>query len=207
VLRRRREAAALLLLALLGAGCGGSKDGEVASPRTVTVTVTTTSTLSDQPDWVFGDCTPAGRHKGAIYRVCYSSPDRRGIEVLRRGQVERVEVEDPSEQAIGHWEWAALSPDGTRFVATWSAECEVPIAFTFSAEGGTPTPVTGDADWTEAPESQALGWSTRGDPIVRLREAGCGRGADEPGTYVFSESGRTQVDSETEPSLEPRDVG
>jgi hypothetical protein len=204
---RRRRDAALLLLALVGAGCGGSSDGEVATPKTVTVTVTATSTVSDGPSWAYGDCTPAGSHGGAIYRTCYSSPDRRGLEVLRRGRVERVEVEDPSETAIGHWEWAALSPDGTRFVATWSAECEVPIAFTFPAEGGAPAPVTGEEDWTQAPESQALGWTTGGDPIVRLREAGCGHGADEPGTYVFSESGRTQIDSETEPSLEPRDVG
>jgi hypothetical protein len=142
-----------------------------------------------------------------VYRVCYSSRAERGIDVLRDGRVEELAVEDPPGLGAGHWRWAALSPDGRTFLATWSAECEIPTAFTFPARGGRPKTVTGESDWTQAPESEALGWTTAGEPIVRLLEGACGNRADEPGTYVFAGGEPRPVDEELEPSLEPRDVG
>jgi hypothetical protein len=188
------------LLAFAG-GCGGAdRDGAPAAPHRSTATVVDSG-------WTPGDCDPAGRHEGATYRVCYSSPAERGLEVLRGGDVEAVPVEDPPGAQVGHWRWAALSPDGETFVATWSAECEVPIAFTFAAHGGRPEPVTGERDWIQAPESEALGWTTEREPIVRLRRGACGKSADEPGTYVFSGDGRRRLDVVLEPSLEPRAFG
>jgi hypothetical protein len=197
VSRRRREIAALVTLVALAGGCGGSD--EAAAPAT---TVRVTVTVSD---WTAGDCDAAGRHAGAIYRVCYSSPDQRGIQVLRDGDVEDVEVQDPPGAGGGHWRWAALSPDGRTFLATWSGECEIPIAFTFPVEGGHPEVVTGERDWTKAPESVALGWTTDGEPIVRLLDGACGTGAEEPGIYVFGDGEPRRVEDGLEESLEPRD--
>jgi hypothetical protein len=184
------------------AGCGSSDDAAPAPPAAAAETVTVVVS-----DWTAGDCDPAGRHEGATYRVCYSSPGERGLEVLHKGDVEAVRVEDPPGAMVGHWRWAALSPDGETFVATWSAECEVPIAFTFPARGGQPEPVTGEREWTEAPMSEALGWTTDGEPIVRLLDSECGKDADEPGTYVYADGDGRRLDHELEPSLEPRDVG
>ncbi|MDX6438127.1 MAG: hypothetical protein QOF45_710 [Gaiellaceae bacterium] len=191
--RRRREIAALVTLVALAAGCGGSDEN--AGPFTVTLS-----------GWAAGDCDPAGSHGPAHYRVCYSSPELRSIDVLDGGRAGRVAVEDPPGTGIGHWDWAALSPDGQTFLATWSAECNVPIAFTFPAEGGRPTVVTGERDWTKAPESEALGWTTDGEPIVRLPKGACSTTAEEPGTYVFGDGKPRRVDDRLEPSLEPRDL-
>jgi hypothetical protein len=200
--RRRRELAALVTFVALAAGCGSSDDD--AAPAAPAAAATVTVVVSD---WTAGDCDPAGRHEGAIYRVCYSSPGERGLDVLSGGDVEAVPVEDPPGAKVGHWRWAALSPDGETFVATWSAECEIPIAFTFPARGGRPEPVTDEQDWTEAPESEALGWTNDGEPIVRLLKGACGKSADEPGTYVYADGDGRRLDHELEPSLEPRDVG
>jgi hypothetical protein len=194
----RAEVLALVSVVALAGGCGGSTEPtEPATAATVTVTVS---------DWTSGDCDAAGKHDGVTYRVCYSSPSERGLEALREGDVEEVPVEDPPGMGVGHWRWAAVSPDGETFLATWSAACEIPIAFTFPARGGRPETVTGEEDWTRAPESEALGWTTEGEPIVRLLEGACGKSADDPGTYVFAGDERRRVEEELEPSLQPRDV-
>jgi hypothetical protein len=198
--RRRREVVAVATLVALAAGCGGSD--ETAAPVT-TATFTVTTTVSD---WTAGDCEPAGRHAGRTYRVCYSSRTDRGVDVLSGGRVEPVDVEDPAGAGGGHWRWAALSPDGRTFLATWSGECEIPIAFTFPARGGRPEPVTGEDDWTQAPESEALGWTTDGEPIVRLLKGACGTGAEEPGVYVFGAGDPRRVGDGLAASLTPRDV-
>jgi hypothetical protein len=199
VRRRRRELAALVTLLAL-AGCGGSE--EEAARVTTTVTVTTTVS-----GWTAGDCDAAGEHAGSLYRLCFRSRGERAIEMLRGGDVYEVPVYDPTRATGGHWRWAALSPDGKTFLATWSGECEIPIAFTFPARGGSPPEVvTGEEDWRTAPESEALGWTTDGEPIVRLLRGACGTGADEPGVYVFGDGGPRRVDEALEPSQTPRDV-
>jgi hypothetical protein len=197
VSRPRRELLALVTLVALG-GCGGS-DENAAPATTATVTVTVSG-------WTAGDCEPAGEHGGATYRVCYSSRAVRGIEVLEDGRVEEVPVEDPPGVGGGHWRGAVLSPDGQTFLATWSGECEIPIAATFPARGGHPETVTGEQDWRQAPESEALGWTTDGTPIVRLLSGACGKAADEPGTYVFEDGKPRHVDDDLELSLTPRDI-
>ena len=50
----------------------------------------------------------------------------RTIETRTRGDT-RVLVRSPGR--VGHWEWAELSRDGSRVLAEWSAECEVPVAY------------------------------------------------------------------------------
>jgi hypothetical protein len=184
----------LLVALLLTAGCGGDDAGEAQTAATTAA-------------WAERDCTPAGSRAGTSYRVCYASPSRRAIERGRDGRFERLEVADPPGARVGHWRWAALSPDGTTLLAQWSAECEVPYAFLVPAGGGEPRLVTGERDWTEAPESQALGWTTAGEPIVHLPKGVCGRGASTPGTYVVGDGGPRRVDATLDPSLEPRDVG
>jgi hypothetical protein len=187
-----------MTLVALATGCGGSNE-DAASATTVRVTVTVS-------DWTAGDCDAAGKHDGRIYRVCHSFAGERGLQVLAEGRVEEIAVKDPPGATGGSWYWAALSPDGRTFLATWSGECEIPIAFTFPVDGGTPRAVTGEQDWTKAPESQALGWTTDGKPIVGLLRGACGIGADEPGIYVFDAGGPRRVEDGLEESLEPRDV-
>jgi hypothetical protein len=156
-------------------------------------------------DWTAGDCAPAGRRDRAVYRLCYAGPADRALEVLSDGRSREIAVEDPPGARLGYWGWAALSPDGTAFVATWWSDCGAPIAFTFPVEGGTPVPVAGPADWTQAPDSEAVGWTSGGDPIVRLLYTACGPARDVPGTYVYADGTRRRVD-DVEPSLDARDV-
>ena len=80
--------------------------------------------------------------------------------------------------------------DRQTLLATWSAECEVPIAFFADARGGNPTPVSGDDDWARSPVSIALGWTTDGRALVFLPEGSeCGAAAQRPGIYSFSRAG------------------
>jgi hypothetical protein len=123
-----------------------------------------------------------------------------------RNAPDAVDLPHPRGAKIGHWRWAALSPDGTTYLAQWSAECEVPFAFLVPAGGGEPEVVTGEADWTQAPESEALGWTTDGEPIARLPKGACGTPAQDPGTYVFGDGEPRRVDGGLEPSLEARDL-
>lgn len=90
---------------------------------------------------------------------------------------------------VGHWAWAALSPDGSMLLAQWSAECEIPIAFFVPAEGGEPRVVTGEDDWATSPTSVALGWTTDGRAIVLFpSESPCGTGG-KAGLYLISVDG------------------
>ena len=165
--------------------------------RPVTVTV-------ERGGWVEGDCNAAGRYGGTLYRVCVDG-EHGHVDRLEDGSVETIAVAPPAEH--GGWRWGAVSPDGRTLLLQWHGECEVPVAFLVSSRGGTPKPVTGDADWRRAPESHALGWTSDGDPIVRLPKGVCGRGADEPGTYVVDDGGALRpVDEELEPSLEAREL-
>ena len=189
----RLELLAIGLLLTLAAACGSNAD-EAAPPATTA------------PAWTSRECTAAGSHGVTSYRVCYASPTRRAIERVRDGRVERVAVADPPGAVVGHWRWAALSPDGSTLLAQWSAECEVPFAFLVPATGGLPRLVTGESRLEDAPESEALGWTTDGEPIVRLPKGICGKGASAPGTYVFSDGRPRRVDAALEPSLRLREL-
>jgi hypothetical protein len=80
----------------------------------------------------------------------------------------------------GHWRYGLDSPDGSRTLAQWSDECEVPTAFVFDRVVLRPIIGTSLAD---APESVGLGWLDEQRVIVSLFEGLCGNG-DRPGTYI-----------------------
>jgi hypothetical protein len=88
----------------------------------------------------------------------------------------------------GHWEYALPSPDGSRLLAQWSGECEVPAAYFASADGSEVWPVVGGPTLADVPESRGLGWATDGRAVVHLMSGVCGEGR-RPGVYLFSESG------------------
>jgi hypothetical protein len=158
-----------------------------------------------------------GKRGAATYLLCFH-PNRseHGTFFVRRaGTTKRIDIRAPGAAPtaaaagrVGHWAWAALSPDGKTFVAQWSAECEVPIGF-FVSVGEKPRPVTGEADWAKSPESTVYGWTTDGRAIVRISKSVCGtRGG--PGVYAISPSGRSErlgdLTIRTSRSLVPRSV-
>lgn len=79
----------------------------------------------------------------------------------------------------GYWRYALPSPDGRRILAQWSADCEVPVAYLFSAAGGPGGPVAGSDR-----ETSAIGWAPNGSAIVGFWPGACGGGSDQPGTYL-----------------------
>jgi hypothetical protein len=142
-------------------------------------------------------CTPGGMLTTGALAVC----------VLRRGerQVTWIRVDGkplPVDdiRGVGHWVWAAASPDGKSILAQWSAECEVPVAYVIDAEGGRLRPFSADS-------SEAFGWTTDGRAIVGVRASPCGGG--EAGLYLMTPAGDPTaigkaVPRDLEPSIEPR---
>jgi hypothetical protein len=88
--------------------------------------------------------------------------------------------------ALGHWERAEVSPDGSTLLLQWSGECEVPTGYVASASGGRPRAIVGGRPLVE---SVTLGWAPPARPVVFLPQAACGAGFERPGVYVFSRSG------------------
>jgi hypothetical protein len=88
--------------------------------------------------------------------------------------------------ALGHWERAEVSPNGSTLLLQWSGECEVPTAYVAPASGGRPRTVAGGRPRVE---SVTLGWAPPARPVVFLPQAACGAGFERPGVYVFSRSG------------------
>jgi hypothetical protein len=81
---------------------------------------------------------------------------------------------------VGHWVWAEFAPRGPAFLAQWSAECEVPIAFLVRDLVLRPY---GGATMSDAPESMALGWLPNGSAIIHFPKGACGRVHRRPGIY------------------------
>jgi hypothetical protein len=143
-------------------------------------------------------CHTVGRDERGIIRLCQEyRPDTHGSFVVDDGggrQVLAIPSPGPTATAsdagrVGHWAWAALSPDGLTLLGQWSAECEVPIAFFMPAKGGKPRVVTGEEDWAASPTSVALGWSTDGRAIVLFPSASpCGT-AGKAGLYLIGIDG------------------
>jgi hypothetical protein len=174
------------------------------------------------------DCQTVGRDpRGEIVLCQENAPDNHGVFLVDDGQSLRLlAAEPPGDTAtasdagrVGHWAWAALSPDGSTLLAQWSAECEVPIAFFIPAGGGEPRVVTGEDDWATSPTSIALGWTTDGRAIVLFPETSpCGvvgdaglylMGTDGTHTRIrrvdrFSENLERSVEARTASSLKRR---
>ena len=125
-----------------------------------------------------GECQAAG----GDLRLCSAMSEAGSVTAFYDGDG-RLPIRSP--RGIGHWRWAALSPDGRTILAQWSAECEVPQAYLIDRERGRLRRVGG--------VSTALGWTTDGRAIVFLpADGGCG-GAEEPGVYLVSRDGRARM--------------
>jgi hypothetical protein len=145
------------------------------------------------------DCQTAGQDERGVLLLCqqrgsgqhgaFVVNDSSGRRILPIGAPGSTETAADA-GLVGHWEWAVLSPDGSTFLAQWSAECEIPIAFFVSAEGGKPSVVTGEDDWATSPSSVALGWTKDGRAIILLpQDNPCGS-IGKPGLYLVSVDGR-----------------
>ena len=94
---------------------------------------------------------------------------------------------------LGFWRWAVPDPRyEDRLLAQWSGECEVPLAFFVEPDEGDVEAVTGGG-LRDAPESEALGWTKRGQAVVFLPEGACGSGTDPPGVYLFRTAGQGRL--------------
>lgn len=182
--------AAALLVGIVGA-CGSERPSSATG---------STSARGEGP----ADCQAVGTTAEGTVHLCFdpAAGDAHGRFVLARASTSReLEISPPAPTPtasdagrVGHWAWAALGPDGKTILAQWSAECEVPIAFFVDVESGSPTPVTGEADWARSPESLALGWTTDGRAIVFMpKRAPCGSGARSPGVYLYSVPGEAEL--------------
>jgi hypothetical protein len=107
-------------------------------------------------------------------------------------------IEDQPELRSGFWAYALPSPDGSRVLAQWSGECEVPNAF-FVEEGSAVT-VDGYRSIVRAADSIALGWTPDGRAVVMLFGGACSNGIDRPGVYVFEAPGAGELMFETDGS-------
>lgn len=130
-------------------------------------------------------CAVLGRLAGASLLSCVGTPRPKPLLVRPSGGVASPLVPSLDADGAGHWRNAFVSPDGRRLLLTWSSECEVPTALFAPARGGPAVPVTGERDWTKAPESIALGWTKDGRALVHLLGGACGNGARRPGVYAF----------------------
>ncbi|MDP9342395.1 MAG: hypothetical protein M3Q23_09950 [Actinomycetota bacterium] len=101
--------------------------------------------------------------------------------------------------ALGHWEGAEASPDGSTLLLQWSGECEVPTAYLAPASGGRPRAVV---HGRPPVESVALGWAPPARLVVSLPQAACGAGFERPGVYVLSRSGGSRLVYETNPDVD-----
>jgi hypothetical protein len=171
------------------------------------------------------NCQDAGRSGTSAFRVCYR-PQLSGqapAAAERHGRLQVSEANGPwrtievphrlgvklGQPAAGHWDWAAVSPNGEWLLAQWTAECEVPIAFLVPARGGTAVPVSRDRYGPAT--SKALGWTRDGSAIVELPGLSCGSTSQRPGTYVLRPHGKLvywrpidEVGRSTRPRAGPR---
>ncbi len=143
-------------------------------------------------------CTTTASNAGL--RVALCGARRSGDQVLgdrvvvRHGSGWSTFISKPpvraGDQPVGHWEWAAPSPDGRWVLAGWSAECEVQTALLVSVADGSVRAVTGETGtaWRTAPESGGLGWTDDGFTVALFGgESGCGRSTTVPrGVYRVS---------------------
>jgi hypothetical protein len=222
---RGRAAVAFTALTAFLAACGGTEPADKQQPAIPAKQQPSAEVLTTgNPRTGRGPCQTVGQTEKGMLRLCFkpSQGDGHGqFIVVRDGTARPVPVAPPGPTPTasgagmaGHWAWAALSPHRTTILATWSAECEVPIAFVVDATGGSPTPVTGEDDWANSPQSVALGWTTDQRAIVFLPKGpACGSGVPKAGIYLYSEPGAGELLIRTrggpaplKPSTKPRTV-
>jgi len=92
----------------------------------------------------------------------------------------------------GFWTYSIRSPEGSRSLAQWSGECEVPAAYFVTGDGSFVRPVIGGPNLSDVPESRGLGWTADGRAVVHVMAGLCGSGM-EPGVYLFQGSGHGEL--------------
>ncbi len=193
-------------------GCGGSSAKKTSKAIA----------KSDVAKWRAKDCQPAGGHGSISYRLCWRAVGNQHGTFLRLegGKKTTLTLVKPGPTPTspkyggryGYWDWAALSPDGTQFLAQWRGDCEAPINFFVSLGGGKPVPVTGERDWLKSPETLSFGWTTDGRAILFIpTKPACGTGVFHPGIYLVTTSCRLKLiwagkepPARLERSLKPR---
>jgi hypothetical protein len=214
VMHSRTLAWLVAAVALATPACGADAEPATNEAPATRQTGTTPANLRD--------CQTVGRGASGEIVLCQErGPDNHGVFVGDDGVSTRViDVEPPGPTPtasaagrVGHWAWAALSPDGSMLLAQWSAECEVPIAFFAPVKGGEPQVVSGERDWATSPTSIALGWTADGRAIVLFPDASPCGSTRESGLYLIGVEGNQTrirgVDGFAErlqPSLKPRSV-
>lgn len=154
-------------------------------------------------------CRVADRHGGTWYLICGVPPaeERSALPSTIATWIpgtEPTQIVAPPQSAyatselgpigpIGHWRHAAVSPDGSRLLLQWSAECEVPEAFWTPIRGGTPQAIGAADRWGALPESVHVGWDQAGRALVHLPKGECGSSADTPGVYSLSTDGELRL--------------
>jgi hypothetical protein len=108
----------------------------------------------------------------------------------RAGQKPRLHIVARPPGRIGHWVRAEFAPHGQAFLAQWSAECEVPIAFLVA---GTVMRPYGARTLRDAPESVALGWLPNGRAVIHFPKGACGGTFHTPGIYTVPQSGAPRL--------------
>jgi hypothetical protein len=91
----------------------------------------------------------------------------------------------------GFWAYALRSPDGTRLLAQWSGECEVPNAFFI--EGDRVVTVDGFQRIAPASDSWALGWTRDNRAVVTLAGGACSSPFARPGVYLLDGPGNGEL--------------
>jgi hypothetical protein len=206
----RAHALCAAVIAFAAAGCGSESESRPVSQ----------APQGDAVAAKLRDCQTAGRDARGELLVCQErSPNNHGKFLIDDGSSrELLDIQSPGPTPtasaagrVGHWAWAALSPDGSTLLAQWSAECEVPIAFFAPAAGGEPRVVSGEDDWAESPTSIALGWTTDGRAIVLFPDVSPCGSVDRAGLYLIATDGThtwlrgvDRFAEKLEPSVKPR---
>ncbi len=97
------------------------------------------------------------------------------------GQKPRRRVVARAPGRVGHWVRAEFAPRGDAFLAQWSAECEVPVAFLVVGARMRPY---GGRSFRGAPSSEVPGWLRDGSAVIHFPEGACGGAYRVPGVYV-----------------------
>jgi hypothetical protein len=165
----------LAVAVVLGAGCGNARTVTVTGAARPTASCTTISRGAASGNPAVELCVQKGRAFTTAFFVRDRPGPRRHLAVPRPGRV-------------GHWERAFLSPDGKTLLAQWSAECETPVAFFVTLDGGEARPVAGRS-LRDAPVSVADGWLRDGRALVEFPQSPCGSAIERPGVYAVALEG------------------
>jgi hypothetical protein len=144
-------------------------------------------------------CVLASRRAPAWILLCghsaYGSLTPTSIEELVGGR--RRRIVGPAfvyqGRAAGHWQFVRVAPGGRSLLAQWSGECESPAAFLISRADDKLRPV-GAHTKKDAPESEVVGWTTDGRPLIHFTAGVCANGFHGgPGIYSLERSGTARL--------------